>query len=319
MQKGNSAMREGRVMTKRTFRRNVFYENVSLWILALPTVVLLFIFNYIPMAGLVVAFKDYRYNLGLFGSQWIGFQNFEFFLNSLDAWRITRNTLLYGFTFIVVGIVFAVLISLLLYEVKNKFALKFFQTTMTIPRFLSWVIVSYITYLFLSPTQGVFNDLLTGFGFEPIMWFNEVEVWPFIIVLVNLWKSIGLDCIMYYALLMGIDSEQFEAAKIDGANRFQQALYISIPSLLPLMIILGILQLANIFRGDFGLFFQIPRDVGLLYPATDIIDTYVFRGLRGGDIGPAAAVGFFQSVVGLITVVIANAIVRKMSPSNALY
>lgn len=304
---------------KRKFKRNVFFENVSLWLLALPTAVLLFIFNYIPMAGLMVAFKDYRYNLGIFGSKWIGLQNFHFFLGSLDAWRITRNTLLYGITFIVVGIFCAVVIALLLYEVKNKAALKFFQTTMTIPRFLSWVIVSYITYIFLSPTQGVSNDILTRLGFAPVMWFNEVKVWPFIIVIVNLWKHIGLDCIMYYALLMGIDSEQFEAAKIDGANRLQQVLHISVPALLPLMIILGILQLANIFRGDFGLFFQIPRDVGILYPATDIIDTYVFRGLRGGDIGPAAAVGFFQSVVGLITVVIANGIVRKISPENAMY
>ncbi|SDC94679.1 putative aldouronate transport system permease protein [Paenibacillus sp. UNCCL117] len=312
-------MNEGRELAKWKFRKNVVYENAALWLLALPTVVLLFIFNYIPMGGLIVAFKDYRYNLGILGSEWIGFQNFAFFLNSLDAWRITRNTLLYGITFIIVGIFFAVLIALLLYEVKNKLALKFFQTTMTIPRFLSWVIVSYITYLFLSPTQGVLNDILTGMGLAPVMWFNEVKAWPFIIVLVNLWKHIGLDCIMYYALLMGIDSEQFEAAKIDGANRFQQALHISLPALMPLMIILGILQLANIFRGDFGLFFQIPRDVGLLYPATDIIDTYVFRGLRGGDIGPAAAVGFFQSVVGLITVVIANAAVKKISPQNSLY
>ena len=304
---------------KKKYNKNVFMENFSLTILALPTILLLFVFNYLPMGGLILAFKDFQYDLGIFGSHWNGLKNLNFFFSSLDAWRITRNTLGYGFAFIVIGIAGAVILALLLFEVKNRIALKFFQTAITIPRFLSWVIVSYISYVFLSPTQGVLTHMLTFFGMDSVNWFTEIKAWPVILIIFNLWKHIGLDAIIYYAALMGVDTELYEAGKIDGANRWQQTWNISIPSLIPLAVILGILALSNIFRGDFGLFFQIPRDVGLLYPTTDIIDTYIYRGLRGGDIGPAAAVGFFQSVVGLITVVIANSVVKKISPENSLY
>lgn len=315
----NGMTTHSKLNKRRKWKLNKLFENVELSLLALPTVIVLIIWNYIPMAGLVLAFKDFQYDLGMFGSKWNHFKNFTFFFSSLDAWRVTRNTLGYGIAFILVGITFAVLFALLLYEIRSRLALKLYQTALTIPRFLSWVIVSYITYIFLSPKQGVLNSMLEAFGAQPIMWFNEAKYWPAILIILNLWKHIGLDCIMYYAALMGIDSEIFEAAKMDGANRFQRIVYISLPSLVPLIITLGILQLANIFRGDFGLFFQIPRDIGLLYPATDIIDTYVYRGLRSGDIGPATAVGFFQSVVGLIAVLIANSFVKRISPENRLF
>jgi len=293
-------------------------DNILLTLFTLPAVVLVFIFSYLPMGGLVLAFKDYTYSGGIFGSKWVGFKNFQYFFRSLDAWRITRNTLGYGILFLAVGTICALTVALLLYEVKSRRAVKFYQTALTLPRFISWVIVSYITYIFLSPTQGLLNSAITAVGGQRVNWFNNPKYWPVILTIVTIWKSVGLDSIMYYAALMGLDAEMFEAAQIDGANRFQQAWRISLPSLRPTITILCILALGNIFRGDFGLFYQIPRDVGVLYPATDIIDTYLYRGLQSGFIGPTAAVGLFQSFVGMIAVLGANAVVRKISPESSL-
>lgn len=277
------------------------------------------IFHYLPMGGVIIAFKQYRYDLGILGSHWTGFKNFEFFFTSSDAWRITRNTIAYSSIFLVVGTVAAVCVALILFEVKNRIAIKIYQTSMILPRFLSWVIVGYITYTLLNPELGLLNQLLQQFGKEPIQWFSDPKYWPYILTTSNLWKHIGLDCIIYYAALLGVDSEQYEAARIDGAGRLRQMWHISIPSLVPLIIILSILAIGNLFRGDFGLFYQIPRNVGILYPATDVIDTYVFRGLRFGEIGMTAAVGLFQSLVGLVLVVCVNMIVKKIRPENSLF
>jgi putative aldouronate transport system permease protein len=218
-----------------------------------------------------------------------------------------------------IGIVAAVILALLLYEVTSKKALKFYQTAFTIPRFMSWVIVSYITYIFLSPGNGLINSAITFFGGAPINLFAKPQWWPLIIPIVATWKGVGLDCIIYYAALMGIDPELYEAARVDGAGKLKQAFYISLPLLKPTIIILFILGLGHILQGDFGLFYSIPRDVGLLYPTTDIIDTYVYRGLRNGNIGATTAVGLVQSVVGMIAVLSANAFVKKISPENSLY
>lgn len=297
-----------------------FKDNAELSALLLPGVILMIVFMYIPMFGVIIAFKDYRNNLGIFGSEWVGFQNFQFFFTSQDAWRIARNTMGYGIMFIVVNLIAAVIVAILLYEVKSRVALKFYQTSMILPHFLSWVIVGYITYILLEPNMGVFNQIIRWFGGEGLNWYSEPKYWIAILPLVNLWKNIGLKCIMYYAALMGIDRELFEAAEIDGANRFKQILHITLPSLVPLMTILTILDVGHIIKGDFGLFYTIPRDVGLLYPTTDIIDTYVYRGLRtGDDIGITTAVGLFQSVIGFIMVVGTNLIVKKISPDNSLF
>lgn len=302
---------------RQRFRR--LRNNYELLLLSLPAIIYFIIFHYIPMAGIVIAFKDYKYNLGLFASRWVGIDNFRFFFISQDAFRITRNTVGYSIIFIITGICCSVIIALLLFELTNKFALKFFQTTMILPYFLSWVIVGFITYILFNPVLGVSNQLLNSIGLKEIDWYSEPKYWPFILTLVNLWKSIGLNSIIYYAALMGIGNEIYEAAIIDGASRWKQTLHISIPSLYPIMTILSILSIGNMFRGDFGLFYQIPRDVGALYPTTDIIDTYIYRGLRGGDIGITAAVGFFQSFVGLFLVVAANSVVRKIQPDNSMF
>ncbi|WP_020619619.1 ABC transporter permease subunit [Paenibacillus daejeonensis] len=287
--------------------------------LTLPALLYFLIFHYLPMFGIIMAFKDFKYHLGIFGSEWIGFKNFEFFFLSNDAWRITRNTVGYSVLFIGIGTSAAVTVALLLYEIKNRFALKYYQTTMIFPTFLSWVLVGYITYTLFNPSLGVLNQVLSFFGADRVDWYANPAYWPYILTAVNVWKTIGLSCIIYYAALMGIDSELYEAAKIDGANRWQQTKAISLPSLLPVITILTILAIGDVFRGDFGLFYQIPRDVGMLYPSTDIIDTYVFRGLRQGNLGMTAAVGLFQSFVGLVLILIVNSIVRKLRPENALF
>lgn len=310
--------------SKKTVRKKSrfkdFKDNAELSILLIPGIILLIVFSYIPMFGIIIAFKDYRNNLGIFGSEWIGLKNFEFFFSSQDAWRIARNTVGYGILFIILGLIAAVFVAILLYEVKNRIALKFYQTSMILPHFLSWVIVGYITYILLEPSMGIFNRIIRLFGGEGLQWYSEPKYWVFILPIVNLWKHVGLKAIMYYAALMGIDEQLFEAAEIDGASRFKQIIYVTLPSLVPLMVILTILDVGNIIKGDFGLFYTIPRDIGLLYPTTDIIDTYVYRGLRtGDDIGITTAVGLFQSVVGLIMVVGTNLIVKKISPEHSLF
>lgn len=266
-----------------------------------------------------MAFKDFKYNLGILGSPWVGWDNFEFFFTSNDAWRILRNTVGYSVLFIIVGNVVALTMALLLFELKNKFVLKIHQTAMLLPNFLSWVLVGFITYIFLNPTAGTLNQLLEFIGFEPQNWYQEPGFWPYILPITSLWKGIGLQLLIYFAALLAVDPELYEAARIDGASKFRQAWHISIPALLPVITILAILAIGDTFRGDFGLFYQIPRDVGLLYPTTDIIDTYIFRGLKTGDLSITAAVGLFQSAVGLALILIVNWIVRKISPDKALF
>lgn len=311
---------ETAVTVRKKSRWKDFRDNAELSALTIPGILLLLVFAYVPMLGIIIAFKDYRNNLGIFKSQWVGLQNFKFFFTSQDAWRIGRNTVGYGIMFIVINLIAAVLVAILLYEIRNKIALKFYQTSMILPHFLSWVIVGYITYILLEPEMGILNKIIQFFGGEGLQWYSEPKYWVVILPIVNLWKNIGLKTIMYYAALMGIDEQLYEAAQLDGAGRFKQILYITLPSLIPLMTILTILDVGHIIKGDFGLFYTIPRDVGLLYPTTDIIDTYVYRGLRtGDDIGITTAVGLFQSVVGFLMVVGTNLIVKKVSPENSLF
>jgi putative aldouronate transport system permease protein len=315
-----SKARHVNLTMKKKSRWKEFRDNFELSVLLIPGMIFFLIFSYVPMLGLIIAFKDYRNNLGVFGSEWVGLRNFKFFFTSQDAWRIARNTMGYGILFIILGIICAVTIAILLYEIKNKLALKFYQTTMILPHFLSWVIVGYITYILLEPNIGILNNILNFFGMKGIDWYLEPKYWVVILPVVNVWKTVGLNCIMYYAALMSIDEQLFEAANIDGASKWKQIKYITIPSLVPLMTILTILHIGNIIKGDFGLFYNIPRNVGLLYPTTDIIDTYIYRGLQtGDDIGITTAVGLFQSFVGLIMVVATNKIVKKISPENSLF
>ncbi len=313
-EKPKTGLRKRNLFGIRTFKKNW-----ELLLLTLPAILYFVVFHYIPMFGAVIAFKFYNYNDGIFGSRWVGFDNFKFFFLSNDAFRITRNTILYNAAFIAIGTVAAVIIALLLHEVKSRKATKYYQTTMILPYFLSWVIVGYVTYALLNPNYGLLNQILGIFGVAPIDWYSQKQYWPIILIIVNVWKGIGLNCIMYYAAIMGIDNSLYEAAKIDGASKIQQMFYITLPQLVSIITITTILAIGGIFRGDFGLFYQIPRDVGLLYPVTDVVDTYIYRGMTNGDIGVTAAVGLFQSFVGMVMVLLTNLLVKKINPDNALF
>lgn len=305
---------------KKIKKRKNWKENVQLLSLAMPTILLLGVFAYWPMFGVVLAFKDYKVPKGIWGSPWVGFKNFEFFLKSQDAWRVTRNTLGLNLMFIVVGIVCGVVFALIMFEVKRARQVKIYQTVSIIPSFLSWVAVGYIVYALLDPTKGVVNQVIDFFGGTQIAWYSEPKYWPMILLVTKTWQSVGLGSIIYYAALMGVDSELYEAAEIDGAGKLQKTWFVSLPQIVPIIIIMGILDIGKIFRADFGLFYNVTRDVGALYSTTDVIDTYVFRSLMSqGNIGMSSAVGLFQSIVCFVTLMLTNTIVRRVSPENSLF
>lgn len=305
---------------KKIKKRKNWKENVQLLSLAMPTILLLGVFAYWPMFGVVLAFKDYKVPKGIWGSPWVGFKNFEFFLKSQDAWRVTRNTLGLNLMFIVVGIVCGVVFALIMFEVKRARQVKIYQTVSIIPSFLSWVAVGYIVYALLDPTKGVVNQVIDFFGGTQIAWYSEPKYWPVILLITKTWQSVGLGSIIYYAALMGVDSELYEAAEIDGAGKLQKTWFVSLPQIVPIIIIMGILDIGKIFRADFGLFYNVTRDVGALYSTTDVIDTYVFRSLMSqGNIGMSSAVGLFQSIICFVTLMLTNAIVRRVSPENSLF
>jgi putative aldouronate transport system permease protein len=295
-----------------------FKKNRELLLITLPAIIFVFIFSYIPMGGLIIAFKNYKFSKGIFGSDWIGLENFKFLLTS-DTSRIVRNTIGMNSLFIISETIVAITFALFLFEM-SKSAIKVYQTIMFVPYFFSWVVVSYIFTGFFDMDLGFINGLLKDFGHQPIYWFNKPEYWPAILVFVRIWKSAGYGCIIYYSSLMGVDGEYYEAAKLDGANRWQQIKNISLPMLRPMIIIITILAVGKIFNADFGMFYFLTKDTGALYPTTDVIDTYVFRTFRVlGDTGMATAAGLVQSLVGFILVLTTNLFVRKIDKDSALF
>lgn len=298
---------------------SIIRKNGEIFSLTVPGLLYMLIFAYLPMLGLILAFKNYRFDLGIWGSAWVGLQNFKFFFNSEDAFRVTRNTILYELGYIVLSTSMALLLAILMNELKKKY-LRWYQTALFLPHFLSWVVISYITLAFLDQQNGFLNQLLSWFGVAPHSWYMEKEPWPVILNVVALWKRIGFATLIYYAGIIGIHPEYYEAARMDGATRVQIALRITLPMISPLIVILLILAIGGIFNGDFGLHYFIPNNSGMTYATTDIIDTYVYRALRDiGDIGMAAAVGLYQSIVGLILVLTANYIVKKINSDHALW
>jgi len=300
------------------FWREIFRKK-ELISLAVPGLLFVTIFYYLPMFGLVLAFKDLNFTKGIWGSDWVGFTNFKFFFTSDAALQVTRNTIVLNFVFIAITNLVSIVFALLLYELSRK-AVKIYQTALFFPYFLSWVTVSYVTYALLNPELGVINRLLELFGWEGINWYFESKYWPTILSLAFLWKNIGYSTLIFYTGLLGIDKSYFEAASIDGASKFQQMRSISLPLLAPLITLIVLLQVGRIFYSDFGLFYFLPADSGALYGTTDVIDTYVFRALRvTGDTGMATAAGLYQSLVGFALVVTVNAIVRKANKENAIF
>ena len=300
-------------------------SNLPFFILLLPGTVWLLVMKYLPMLGVVIAFKDFRYSRhgfldSLNISPWVGWKNFEFLFQSSDAWLITRNTLFYNGAFIFLTLVVSVAIALALHSLKNERAVKAYQTAIFMPYFISWVVVSYFVFAILSPQNGLANSILTSLGLETVGWYTDTRPWPFILVFMNLWKNVGYNMVIYLAAMTGIPKALYEAAELDGVTKRQRAWYITLPQLFPLMITLTLLAIGRIFYADFGLFYQVPRDSGPLYPVTNVIDTYVFRGLMQlGDIGMTTAAGLYQSTVGFILILTVNHIVKKINNENALF
>ena len=292
-----------------------------LYLMMLPGFLYVVINNYIPMAGIVIAFKRYNALQGIWKSPFCGFKNFEFLFRTSDAWLITRNTILYNLAFIVLGTVLAIAVAILLSEIQSKAAKQLYQTVLLIPFLISMVVVSFLAFAFLSSANGFLNkSVLPLFGMGPIDWYNQPKYWPFILVFIGLWKSLGYNTILYYATICGIDRSLYEAAIVDGANRWKQVWHVTIPCLKSTIIILTLMSIGNIFRSDFGLFYQVPMSSGPLQNVTNTIDTYVYRGLMQlSNIGMSSAAGLYQSFVGFLFVLTANLIVRKISKEDALF
>ncbi|OUS78106.1 sugar ABC transporter permease [Paenibacillus sp. MY03] len=308
-------------MTKRrsSFLKD-FKRHRSLLLMLTPSTVLFLLFSYIPMLGIIIAFSRFDYMGGVFGSPWVGFDNFTFFFESGDAWRVTRNTGLYNLGFIVVGTSFQILTAVLLFEVGGKWFRKIMQSALFLPYFISWVIVGAIAYNLLSYDVGTLNNILGMFGVAPIDIYNTPIYWPYILLFFNTWKYLGYGTVMYLAAITSIDTEMYEAAEIDGANVFQRIWKITIPSLYPTVTILVLLAIGNMFRGDFGMFYNLIGNNGVLFSATDVIDTYVFRALMNtNEIGMSAAAGVYQSILCFVTILFANYAVRKYDKDRALF
>ncbi len=293
--------------------------NWNLFLLAVPGLALLIAFYYVPLAGLVIPFKEIDYAVGIWQSPFVGFKNFEYFFQSQDAIRITTNTLSMNAAFITLTITCAIILSLLLFELGRR-QVKVYQTLIFMPYFISWIVASYVLYAILNPISGLLPSILESLGMTVPNFYSTPEYWRLIMTLSYLWKNIGYMTLLFYTTLMGMDSTYIEAAAIDGAGKLRIALNISLPYLKPVVIMIALLQIGKIFYADFGMFYFLTRDSGILYSVTDVIDTYVYRALRvTGDIGMSSAVGLYQSVVGFLLVLASNLVVRKIDKDSAIF
>jgi len=303
-------------------KRNLNWKKIiPLTLMALPGIIYLLINNYFPMFGLVIAFKDVNFAKGILGSDWIGFKNFEYLFATQEAYIITRNTILYNGGFIILQNLTGIAVAILLNEIRIKVMQRVYQSVVLLPFLVSMVIVSYLVYALLSTETGLMNNgILPLFGLDEVSWYSEEKYWPFILTFIHVWKNIGFSCVIYLAAIVGIDQEYYEAAKLDGANKWYQVRYITIPSIVPMIIMLTLISIGRIFYSDFGLFYQVPMNSGAITDVTNVIDTYVYRGLlQLGDIGMSSAAGLYQSVVGFLLVLLSNYTIRKVSKENALF
>ena len=292
-------------------------QNGPLILMATPGIIYFIMFNYIPMFGILVAFKNFNFAQGIIGSPWAGLDNFKFLVMSGDAFTILRNTILYALFSLIVCKIIEVFLAIMYDSLSKSKLNRFNQTVSILPHFLSWVVIAYFAQALLDAERGIFNQILG----TNIQWYSEPKYWPFILMGFQIWKTIGYGSIIYYSNIRGIDSELYEAARIDGATWWQQVKYITIPLLQSIIIIMVILGIGGILHNDFGLFYNLPRNSGALYPATQTLDTYIYNGitLAGGSLGMSSAASFFQSTVGFTLVITANAIIKKVSPENAMF
>lgn len=309
-------------MKKEKVKRKIHWKRfLPVYLLALPGVIYLIINNYLPMFGVVIAFKDLDFRKGILFSDWAGLQNFQYLFQSSDAWQITRNTVCYNLAFIVLNAVLGITVAIFLNEVRGKLATRFYQSIMLVPFLISWVVVSYLAYAFLATDTGFINNsILEPLGLQPISWYTEAKYWPAILIFVQVWKSIGFQCVIYYSSLISISTDYYEAATIDGATKWQQIKNITLPLLKPTVITLTILALGRIFNSDFSLFYQVPKNSGMLYSTTRTLDVYVYNALmNNNDYAMSSAASVYQSIVGFICIMLANGAIRKLDRSNALF
>ena len=302
---------------RRFFRR----EDFALYIMALPTVIFLLMFCYAPMFGLVMAFQDFKVTSGFFGSKFVGLANFKYLFTTTDAWIITRNTVCYNLVFIAVNTLVAVVMALMLSELTNRRLAKTLQTVYMLPYFLSWTVVAIVVSAFLDREYGLVNKIIQAVGGKgKTDWYKQKDIWPPLLVFIHAWKGVGYNTVLYLAVISGISQDYYEAAVLDGATKFQQARYITLPHLRFVISISLIMAMGGIFRGDFGLFYSVTKDSGRLYPVTDVIDTYIYRGLKTlGNVGMSTAAGFYQSAVGFLVLLGANWVVTKIDPDSAMF
>ena len=297
-----------------------FKKSRTLFLMILPSILLVLIINYIPMSGMILAFKDFRYDLGIFGSAWSGLGNFKFFFQSGTGLRVTMNTVFYNTINLITSQLLSMLIAILLTEVSGKIVKKFCQSVIFLPYFISWIIVGSFVYNIFNYETGILNSVLKGMGTDPVNMYSMPSAWIIVIILFNSWKWVGYNSIIYIAAIMSIDMECYEAADIDGANIFQKIKYITMPGIKPTVIVMLLLNVGRIMRGDFQMFYQIVGNNGQLYKATDVIDTFVFRSLlTSGDMGMTAAATLYQSVLCFVIICTVNAIVKKVEPEYALF
>ncbi len=302
-------------------------KTIFLTSMVLPGAIWFFLLRYLPMGGIILAFKNYKvypknptFWNNLMHSPWVGLKNFEFLFATSDSWIYIRNTVGYNILWIFLGLVISVSFAIMLNEISRKFIAKTYQTLMFFPYFLSWVVASYFLLAFLDPTRGLIDHYLVNAGREKIDWYNSPQYWPFILTICNLWKNIGYSSILYLAAITGIDTSQYEAAAIDGASKWQQIRYVTIPNLRPMICILLIMNVGKIFNSDFGLFYTVPLNSGSLFSATQVIDTYVYRVMTAtNNIGMSTAGGLLQNAVGFVFIMIANHVVKKIDEDSSLF
>lgn len=309
---------------KQSFWRKVKENRV--WLLfCLPGTLFLIVFFYIPVFANVVAFQNFQYSsqgfiYSVLHSPWVGLQNFKFFFQSQDFWIILRNTVGYNIAFLFFNFFFAIFNGIIMSQLRNRKLLKVYQTSMLFPYFLSWAVLTYFVYAFLSPDKGIINELIKAAGGKAIDFYNTPAVWPAILIFLGVWKGLGYNSILYFATAMGINPEYYDAAMVDGANKWQQIKNVTLPQILPIATLMLILNVGGIFRSDFGLFYLIPRNSGTLINISQTFDTFIYRALTtSNDIGMSTAAGLIQSVVGMIMIIGTNMIVRKKQPDAALF
>lgn len=295
-------------------------KNKILFLMLLPTLILTFVFSYIPMGGAIIAFKDYKVNLGVLHSPWIGFKNFSYFITSGKMWSLTVNTLSYNIIFIIVGVITKIIMAIFIFEMCTNIYKRFLQSVMMLPYFLSWVVIGGLAYNLFNYEFGTINNVLANLGMERVDIYNNAGIWKYIFTGVSVWQGLGYGMIFYLAALTGITPELYEAAYLDGAGLMKRIWYVTIPLIMPTTIILLLLSLGGILKGNMDMFYQLVGNNPNLYDATDVIDTYVFRTLTTlKDFTVTSAAGLYQQVIGLILVLVVNAIVRKIEPDSAIF